>query len=254
MNNKKIVIISVLLFVFVVGTVTICNTPHRRAKFLVKAIREEDYDEVEKLLNEGVDPNIPTASDIEEFILNIVETGRERPLSVACNIGNLELIKLLIDYGATAEQNGKCGWSPLRETLFFYKPNDVEIVKILLDNGAEPDFVENGQLPVFIAADMMPRVFDKNKANGTVWASDYDVESAKGITEIVCLLLGDKSVNIKTKSGETLLMKAVQRENIYLVEYLISAGCDIEMKDSKGMTALDYAKKTGNKSIIALLS
>ena len=253
MKNKKVFIISAFLVVLLAGLLIFFNTPYRKAGCLVNAIRKEDYDKVEELLNDGVDPNVTTASDITEFILNLVESTGQRPLSVACEVGNLEIVKLLIDYGATAESYDKCGWSPLRQTLFYYQPDDVEIVKLLLDNGADSDFEED-KLPVFAAADMIPKVYDKNKTNGTVFLSEYDVESAKGITEIVSILLDDKSVNIKTKLGETLLIKAVKRENIYLIEYLLVAGSEINSKDIYGKSAIDYAIELGNENIISLLT
>lgn len=252
MKKKLFLSLVALFIVFAVVTTLFLCTPYRKATYLVKAIKSEDYNEIQKLLKSGVDPNITTTSDVGEFLLNSVESTGERPLSVACEIGNLEIVKILIDYGATAEPYDKCGWSPLRQTLFYYQPDDVEIVKILLENGADSENVED-ELPVFVAADMIPKVYDKSKTNGTVFSSDYDVDSAKGITEIVSILLGDKSVNIKTKSGETLLIKAVKRENIYLVEYLISAGCDVEIKDVNGMTALDYAVANGNSDIMEIL-
>ncbi len=161
---------------------------------------------------------------------------------------------MLIEYGATAEDDGKSGWSPLQETLFYYQTDDVEIVKLLLENGADPDFAEEYyNLPVFNAAEMRPKVFDKNKTNGTVFSTGYDVETAKKITEIVIILLDDKSINIKTSSGRTLLMYAAESGNIYLVDYLIANGSDVSIKDNRGKTAYDYAKQENNAEILALL-
>ena len=51
-----------------------------------------------------------------------------------------------------------------------------------------------------------------------------------------------------------MLMISVQNENLYLAEYLLSAGCDTSLKDKYGKTALDYAVESGNKDMIALLA
>ena len=42
---------------------------------------------------------------------------------------------------------------------------------------------------MYTAAQMVPRVYDKTKANGTVFTGDYDEMTAKGITEIIDILL-----------------------------------------------------------------
>ena len=136
--------------------------------------------------------------------------------------------------------------------LFYYHPNDVEIVNILLDNGADINEVDDIEL-VFIAAKMMPKVFDKHKTNGTVFASGYDENTAKGITEIVCILLNNRSVNITTESGETLLMFSAKRGNEYLVKYLLDNGADVSLVDYKGRTALDYAIQANNIEVIEIL-
>ena len=245
------IIVLVLLHIAVIFYVSILYNNWHKTNELIKAIKKEDVTKVERLLEKGVDPN---KTDVRPSAFwSFLETSANRPLAIACDTGNLEVVELLIEHGATAEYVEYTGWSPLRETLFYYQPDDVEIVKILLENGADSNFAED-KLPVFAAADMFPKAFDKNMTNGTIFKDGYDEATAKGITEIVDILLDDNSVNIKTKSGETLLLKAVKRENVYLVEYLMSAGCDVDIKDAKGMTALDYAIENKNDEIIKLLS
>lgn len=237
------VIISVILIISIFF--------NRNTERLIKAIEQEDIAAISTLMENGVDPN---KTDVYPGAFwSFFETTANRPLAIACNVGNVEVVKLLIEHGATAENVEYTGWSPLRETLFYCQPDDVEIVKLLLENGADPDFKED-DLPVFIAAKMQPKKFDKHMTNGTVFANDYDNETAVLITEIVKLLLGEKSVNIKGSQDKTLLISACEVENKHLVEYLLSKGCDTSAKDSCGKTALDYATETGNEEIIDLLS
>lgn len=225
---------------------------HRQTKQLLQAIKSEDIGKVKELLDRGVDPN---KTDVEPILLwSLLETSPNRPLTIACGTGNAEIVKLLIDYGATAEANETTGYSPLRKTLFYFQKDDPEIIDILLQNGAQTNETDAGVEIVFIAAQMSPRVYDKEKANGTVFCSDYDETTAIGITKIVCMLLDERSVDITTNSGETLLMFSVQKENLYLSKYLISAGCDASKADINGNTALDYALKTGNEELIMLLT
>lgn len=251
-KRKKYILIAAYIIVLLTNTVFIIFTHgrHLNTEILIEAIRVENVAVVEYLLEKGVDPN---RTDVKPSILyKLVEHTPKRPLKYACDTGNLEIVKMLIEYGATAEYNRDLGHSPLRQTLFYYHPDDVEMVKLLLENGAEKEEPTNGKL-VFIAAQMSPRVFDKTKQNGTVFSSGYDEETARGITEIVCILLDGQSVNITTNSGETLLMVSAKAGNVYLTEYLLSNGADANMTTDYGKTALDFAKEAGNEEIISML-
>ncbi len=225
--------------------------PYIHAKKLIQAIENEDVAKVEKLLEKGVDPNVPEFRPSLFWVF--VEHSPKRPLSVACRSANLEIVKLLVEHGATAEPQEGTGWCPLWKTISYFQPDDVEIVRLLLENGADPIDVGESAPGALIAAKMVPRAFDETMANGTVFVEGYDEETAKGITEIVCMLLGDQSINIRNGYDQTLLMISVQKGNLYLAEYLLSAGCDPSLTDYYGKTALDYAVESGNEDMIALL-
>lgn len=220
---------------------------------LIDAIEQEDIEEVRRLLEKGADPNEPDGIRIP-LLASLVESSPDRPLSVACQTGNLELVKLLISYGATAEYQKDMGWSPLAATLLYYHPDDIEMVKLLLENGADVSQEGSGEPPVFRASRMIPKKFDKSKANGTVFSTDYDEKTAKGITEIVKLLMGNFDINDQTDYPCTLLMHAARVGNLDLVEYLLSIGAERDLKESTGKTAYDYAVDNGHTEIAEMLS
>lgn len=242
-----------LIFVF-----CIWNVPYYRSEKLIRYIENHDVDAVEEMLSSGVDPNVPTGpyEGGWKYLNRLVEHSPRTPLAVACDTGNLEMVKLLLSYGASPAftQREGLNWSALSETLFYFQPDDVEIVKLLIDNGVDPYYAEyDSEMPVFMAAQMTPKVFDATKSNGTVFATEYDKQTAKGITEIVILLLGDESVNITSPSGQTLLMIAAKKGNLYLVSYLMEQGCDKTIVDCRGKTALDYAMDAQHQEVIDLL-
>ncbi|MBQ4064990.1 MAG: ankyrin repeat domain-containing protein [Clostridia bacterium] len=213
-------------------------------------IADEQIDEVRKLLEQGVDPN---QTDVKpSWVWNLVEYAPKRPLSEACATGNLEMVKLLIQYGATAEPMKGTDWSPLMETLFYYHPDDVEMVTLLLANGADPQEYETHV--AFQAAWMIPKVYDKKSTNGTVFSGEYDEETAKGITEIVKLLLADSSVDLTSRDdGGLLLWRSVACGNIALTEYLLSVGCPVTYQDRDGKTIYDLAIEKGHTEIAEMV-
>ena len=175
-------------------------------------------------------------------------------MAVACDVANSEIVELLLAYGATGGHIEGSGWSPLMTTLFHYEADDVKIVRPLLENGADSEYCESDVNPVFQAAWMRPWQSDREEKTELGAVVGYDEDAARDITEIVKMLLGERSVNILDSSNRTLLMRAAQSENLYLVQYLLEAGCPTDAVNAYGKTALDYAKETGNPELIALLS
>lgn len=241
--KKKVLLLSGL-FAFFAILILLLDTPYRNARSLVNKIENNDIKEIRAALESGVNPNIPTFAPSP--LWSAVETSPQQPLAVACYYGNVEIVALLLEYGASAEYVKYTGWSPLQETLFHYHEDDLEIVQALLQNGADPWKAESDVLPVFRAAQMQPS--DRISSNRT-----YNENIAREITEIVMILLGDRDVNTRSMSGQTLLMQASKSGNTYLVEQLLACGADPNMVDYYGNSALDYAKSCDNKQIEELI-
>lgn len=251
--KNTIKLVGVLVLCFSLLMTASCKNSYGKVQNLIDAIRAEDIQKVAELLETGIDPNALTGPD--NRILNVFsEYSPERPLSVACFIGNLELVELLISYGATAEYQEASGWSPLAETLFYYQPDDVTIVTLLLENGADVTQKEADWLPVFRASLMVPKIYDRQKSNGTVFSSEYDEDTAQGITEIVKCLMGDFDINDQTNTKTTLLMNAASVGNYALAEYLLSIGADPSLKDYNDKTAYDIAVEKGHDNVASLLA
>ena len=69
----------------------------------------------------------------------------------------------------------------------------------------------------------------------------------------VNLLTVDFNVNRINASGETLLMKAIEQENVAMIHCLINNGVDIYQMDYNYDMALDYAKLAKNKDILKII-
>jgi len=59
---------------------------------------------------------------------------------------------------------------------------------------------------------------------------------------------------LKNNEGQTALMLAAQHGSINVAKELIAAGADLNARDNKGNTALDYALQSGNFEMIELLA
>jgi ankyrin repeat protein len=110
-----------------------------------------------------------------------------------------------------------------------YKGN-TEIVRLLLENGANP-----------------------NKVNRYKYTA-LSLASQNGHIEIVRLLLDKKAdPNIPKQQGPTPLILASVNRHIEIVRLLLEKGADVNMRDNDGLTALILASAKGYINIVRLL-
>ena len=89
---------------------------------------------IKKLLENGANPKLK-------------DHDRREPLLYAIMSGRLDLVEVLLNSGATINESG---WSPLH---YASKQNDANIVKALLDKGADPTAKnQDGQTPIQVAS------------------------------------------------------------------------------------------------------
>ena len=69
----------------------------------------------------------------------------------------------------------------------------------------------------------------------------------------VNLLTVDFNVNLTNERGETILMKAIEKENVPMVRCLINNGVDIYQMDYNYDMAIDYAKLIKNQDILKII-
>jgi len=73
--------------------------------------------------------------------------------------------------------------------------------------------------------------------------------------ETFILLLEEKLLNIDMQNhlGQTLLMKAIEKESVQMVRYLINHGAHLYLEDEENKKAIDYAKETKDKRVYELV-
>jgi len=101
-------------------------------------------------------------------------------------------------------------------------------VRMLLENGADPDLGENGFSPLMIAAQ-------------------------ENAVEIASILAEKANVNFKGKYGLTSLMVAARDGNNEIVRILLEKGADPSIQTDQGSTALDMARHFNQVETATLL-
>jgi len=134
-------------------------------------------------------------------LLNIVSDDDMRPLFIAAENGNLEMVRFLIEAGADINIQDEDGWAPLSGAT---SRGHIEVVRLLIDAGAEVNIQEGrGDTSVNIAA--------KN-----------------GYIQIVRLLIGaGADLNIEHDGGWPPLTGAASNGHLQVVQLLINAGANI---------------------------
>lgn len=162
-------------------------------------------------------------------------------LMTAANAGALDTVKLLIDYGAKANEADLAGFTPLHHAA---GNGDREMMRLLLSKGAEVNAantfggeVKFGQIAL-------------KKLTPLMMAAPHGTPEVIGV-----LLKAGAEVDARDSRGMRPLMFAVASETqgVRVVRQLLEAGADVNSRNDAGESVLDWARKYGNRKVIATL-
>ncbi len=198
------------------GDVFILRDDSKEA-LLRKAAAEGDKASAEKLLREGTSVNAKLRF-------------RNSPLMIACRMGHVDLVKLLLERGADVNtRDVVSGRTPLMVAV---KEGKEKLVALLLAKGANPDTT--------------------NPRTGSTALIEAVVKENAAIAKT--LLAKGADVNGKAKvTGATALMHAVLKSNFDIAKMLLERGADINAKNKWGQTALSIARRKKTPGIEKLL-
>jgi ankyrin repeat protein len=162
---------------------------------------------------------------------------------ISVNIDRMRVIKSLLKYGA--DINGRNTdmeprWSGARYRrrqvgstafLFAAKSADLEVMRYLKENGADPEM----KTGLNISALML--------ASGIAWASNQDRASEEQVLEAVKFLVEEcgADVNFVADTGETAMHAAAYRGANSVIQYLFDKGAKLDVQDLSGRTPLQVA-------------
>ena len=130
-----------------------------RYQILKQSVINNDITRVEELLNIGMDVNMffRMTYPVNFMGINHIITNFKTLLMIACSrsIDNIDMIKLLINYGADVNKDGRddhikivnISNPPLIQCIFH---NKIDALKLLLKNGADPNIysIHDGKTPL----------------------------------------------------------------------------------------------------------
>ncbi|NNF99470.1 MAG: hypothetical protein HKM93_08840 [Desulfobacteraceae bacterium] len=192
----------------------------------IKAVAKGDYATVEKMLDNGLDPNLEGTGSAQAGLL-----------ITACDRGRVKIVQLLLSRGANVNLAGNQGRTPMMMAAGHAKTLD--ILKILINENADIHAVDDHGISVF-----------DNAILGVV-SRQTSMESLK-------FLVGQGlDVNKSTQKGKTegytALMIAARSNHIELATYLISKSANVNAKAKRGDSALSIATEEEYEEMIALL-
>lgn len=188
--------------------------------------------------------------------------NRLTALMIASRNGSTDVVKLLLEKGASINKTDRDGMTALMHAV---EAGQLNVVKTLLENGA--DFNKQTVCCRFTAL-MLASVNGHNdivkillkhgasaEEKGVYGITALILASAQGCTEVIKTLLDHGTlIDNSDQIGDTAFMTAVATNKIGVVKLLLEKGAAINKKDTVGeSTALTAASVTGNIEMVKLL-
>ena len=273
-----VVLCLLLLMIVIVALIAILNSNQYYSKKLTEAIIEKDLVAAQQIINEKPDCVNAFPTMLPRWFYVMMDTYCPTyPLNTACAIGDIDVIKLLIENGADVNCND--GETPLSLTYCLKPYNWYAISLLLIESGASLNYItqSSGEKNAILydivqvrRGSTLPGYVPENKEE-VIKAFHYAIENCDHSNidwmrvmmhsvcgdriEIVDFLLNMSYCNVNdTSLVMTPLMYAARDSTPEMVQLLLEYGADKSIKSSDGKTAYDYAVQSNNEEIIAILT
>ncbi|KAH7303197.1 ankyrin repeat-containing domain protein [Stachybotrys elegans] len=213
------------------------------------ALQSHDQRAVKALVEHGANIEVmdfhgrrPLTIAVQEFLLDsarflldhgaATETDNDNynyghtPLHEAAGLGNLEMVRLLLVYGADIHALSIRGRHPL---FYAVEGRHSHVVKLLLERNADPDARSSGEPPTALH----------------LTAENGDIETMRALLE------GGAQVDPRDFDGATPLFQTVTSGNIEGTKILLQHGASVRIWRSDRQSVFDLAD--GNKEMLELL-
>ena len=191
---------------------------------------------------------------------NIQDNDGRTPLHAASAKGFLEVVKLLLESGASSSIAAHTGWTPLHAAC---NNGFVEVAKLFLNHGASTSVtMSSGQTPLYLACEMghlevVQLLLDR--AAGTATANVEEQTplcsaSLQGSTEIVKISSNrEDDLFFPANNNWTPIHVAIFRGHVELAKFLYHRGADPSTPLDNGWTPLHSACQEGHADLAEFL-
>ena len=157
--------------------------------------------------------------------VNATDEKGQIPLHLAAKIGRYSIVEYLVEHGSDVHKKDDLHKTPL---VYAIEKNRIKVV-VYLSKVVNKTAQKEEEDAFFLS----------------VKAGDLDTLSYN---------LSRRDINSVNKDGKTVLHIASEAGNLKVVKFLLNMGADRTILDYDGRNALSYAKLTGNKELIQVLS
>jgi ankyrin repeat protein len=216
-------------------------------------VRTNDLGKIKELIKQGANVNAPDYNG---------GGYSHTPLMEAAWCDNPEALQLLIDNGARVNDTNTIGDTAL--ILAVDGGAGISTLRILVDNNANANVADRyGDTPLILAAKNgdAPALAILLDHGASTEAQNDDGDTAlitaiaQGNNTPAMVTLIDRTANLDTTNNNdsTALIEAATRGYLDVVRRLLEKGADPGIKDTDGMTALDWAVENEDDTMIILL-
>lgn len=191
----------------------------------------------------------------------VVTSKKLSALHISANLGNVDIIKLLLNYNTEIDAPDGNGYTPLHYATQSY---NIAAILTLLDRGANVNALSNNETSALDMAcqngkEDLANIFvlhksNLNRCNGMNGMSPLHAAIVNGLGLTVSLLLKNGAdPNLSDNNNVKPLYIAVKYAHENIVRYLLNAGATPNWTDENGISALHIASAAGFYNIASLL-
>lgn len=186
-----------------------------------------------KVLDLGHPQHIMAPKNQRDIDFTSAASSWATPLCYALRGADVQTVAFLIEAGATIR--------PFSKQLFIAADDEPEMVRLLLENGADPAFApralpDNEELFQVVSAHGIPLPSQEELSAHLVYLCRGD--NGGNVKEVTRLLQHGADINFQDKKGKTALHRAAKAGFYATMETLLSHGAKLELTDLNGETPL----------------